>query len=70
MINVVVRRKHLVGLIALSSVLLAACNSEGSPTSELPVVVDDLSVIADARLISIQSAQLSFNTGGGIELRA
>ena len=69
--NGVFGRKQLaVGLIALFAVVLAACNSEGSPTSEageLPIVIDDLSVIADGRLIPIQSTLLSFNTGGVVQ---
>jgi len=50
------------------SVVLVACSGSGSPTEEvaIPVVVDDLSVIADGRLIPIESAQLSFNIGGEI----
>ena len=51
------------GLLALA---LAACNSDASATQEgeIPIVVDDLSVIADGRLNPIESAPLSFSTGG------
>lgn len=54
-----------VGILAL---VLAACNTSGAATdeSEIPIVVDDLSVIADGRLNPIESAQLSFSTGGEI----
>ena len=47
---------------------LAACGSNGNETEEsaVPIVVDDLSVIADGRLNPIESAQLSFSTGGEI----
>ncbi len=55
------------GLGALAFVL-AACSTDASATQEgeIPVVVDDLSVIADGRLNPIESAQLSFNAGGEI----
>ena len=48
--------------------VLAACGSNGNETEEsaVPIVVDDLSVIADGRLNPIESAQLSFSTGGEI----
>ena len=54
-----------VGILALA---LAACNTNGAATdeSEIPIVVDNLSVIADGRLNPIESAQLSFSTGGEI----
>lgn len=53
------------GILALA---LAACNANGAATEEgdIPIVVDDLSVIADGRLNPIESAQLSFSTGGEI----
>ena len=53
------------GILALA---LAACNTNGAATEEgeIPIVVDDLSVIADGRLNPIESAQLSFSTGGKI----
>ncbi len=56
--------------VALSvlAFVLAACGSNGNETEEsaVPIVVDDLSVIADGRLNPIESAQLSFSTGGEI----
>jgi len=53
------------GILALT---LAACNTNGadSEEGEIPIVVDDLAVIADGRLNPIESAQLSFTTGGEI----
>ena len=47
---------------------LAACGSNGNGTEQdaIPIVVDDLSVIADGRLNPIESAQLSFSTAGEI----
>jgi HlyD family secretion protein len=53
------------GVLAL---VLAACSTDASatPEGEIPVVVDDLSVIADGRLNPIESAQLSFISGGEI----
>ena len=53
------------GILALA---LAACNANGAATEEgdIPIVVDDLSVIADGRLNPIESAQLSFSSGGEI----
>jgi HlyD family secretion protein len=62
--------KHLaIGAIVVFTLSFAACVPPGAPASEvdeLPVVIDDLSVIADGRLIPIKSAQLSFNTGGEV----
>ena len=53
------------GILAFA---LAACGSNGNEAEEsaVPIVVDDLSVIADGRLNPIESAQLSFSTGGEI----
>ena len=53
------------GLLAFA---LAACGNNGNETEQdaIPIVVDDLSVIADGRLNPIESAQLSFNIGGEI----
>jgi HlyD family secretion protein len=65
-----INTKHLaIGAMAVLTLSLAACTPPGSPASdaeELPVVIDDLSVIADGRLTPIKSAQLSFTTGGEI----
>jgi HlyD family secretion protein len=54
-----------VGILTLA---IAACNTNGAATEEgeIPIVVDNLSVIADGRLNPIESAQLSFSTGGEI----
>lgn len=56
-----------VSLGALAFVL-AACGTDASATQEgeIPIVVDDLSVIADGRLNPIESIELSFNAGGEI----
>ena len=53
------------GLLAFT---LAACGNNGNDTEQdaIPIVVDDLSVIADGRLNPIESAQLSFSTAGEI----
>ena len=52
----------------IPALALAACNTNGAATEEgeIPIVVDDLSVIADGRLNPIESAQLSFSSGGEI----
>ncbi|MCH7609384.1 MAG: HlyD family efflux transporter periplasmic adaptor subunit [Chloroflexi bacterium] len=62
-----IRKSKWIGL-GILAVALAACGSNGNPTEEgaIPIVVDDFSVIADGRLNPIESAQLSFNTGGEI----
>ncbi|MDK1045247.1 MAG: hypothetical protein QGM45_06105, partial [Anaerolineales bacterium] len=62
-----IRKSKWIGL-GILAVALAACSSNGNPTEEgaIPIVVDDFSVIADGRLNPIESAQLSFNTGGEI----
>jgi len=54
--------------LGLLAIVLVACSTEGDPTDEvsIPIVVDDLSVIADGRLNPVKSAQLSFSTGGEI----
>lgn len=61
-----IRKSKWIGL-GILAVALAACSSNGNATEEgaIPIVVDDFSVIADGRLNPIESAQLSFNTGGG-----
>ena len=65
------RRLGWVGIpIALvAGLMLAACGADGASETdqtEVPVVIDDLSVIADGRLAPIQSVQLTFNRGGEI----
>lgn len=66
----VLRRKTPIALtLALLALILVACGGEGSPTAEgeaVPIVVDDLTVIADGRLVPIESAELSFNSGGEV----
>jgi len=54
--------------IGLLAFVLVACSTSGNATEEvdIPIVVDDFSVIADGRLNPIESVQLSFNTGGEI----
>ncbi len=53
------------GILAFA---LVACSTDGGATEggEIPIVVDDFSVIADGRLNPIESAQLSFSAGGEI----
>jgi multidrug resistance efflux pump len=62
------RRLGWVGIpIALvAGLMLSACGASEADQIEVPVVIDDLSVIADGRLAPIQSVQLSFNRGGEI----
>jgi multidrug efflux pump subunit AcrA (membrane-fusion protein) len=57
----------LMGLGVLA-IALVACGTDANATEEgaIPIIVDDLSVIADGRLNPIESAQLSFSTGGEI----
>src|SRR3990172_8750478 len=52
----------------LSGSILTACGGAAStPTSEAPpVVVDDIAVIAEGRLLPQESVQLSFSTGGKV----
>jgi multidrug resistance efflux pump len=47
---------------------LVACSSDGNAAEEvaIPIVVDNFLIIADGRLNPIESAQLSFSTGGEI----
>ncbi|MFV1858595.1 MAG: HlyD family secretion protein, partial [Anaerolineales bacterium] len=54
--------------IGLLAFVLVACSTNGNATEEgdIPIVIDDFSVIADGRLNPIESVQLSFNTGGEI----
>jgi multidrug resistance efflux pump len=51
--------------VALALVACGGAAGEGEQT-EVPLVIDDLSVIADGRLAPIQSVQLSFSSGGEI----
>ncbi len=67
--TVLTKRYWLIGLLALLAISMVACSPAGETpeeTGEIPIVVDDRAVIADGRLIPIQSAQLSFNAGGEI----
>jgi len=53
----------------VAGLMLAACGADGASETdqtEVPVVIDDLSVIADGRLAPIQSVQLTFDSGGEI----
>jgi HlyD family secretion protein len=61
-------RKLMWMCLGVLALVLAACGTDASATQEgeIPVVVDDLSVIADGRLNPIESAQLSFISGGEI----
>ncbi len=62
-----IRKSKWIGL-GILAVALVACSGNGNATEEgaIPIVVDDLSVIADGRLNPIESAQLSFSIGGEI----
>ncbi|MEC4688108.1 MAG: HlyD family efflux transporter periplasmic adaptor subunit [Nitrospirota bacterium] len=56
----------ILGALALA---VAACSGEGASTPEqadVPVVVDTLSIIAEGRLVPVESVQLSFRSGGEI----
>ena len=61
------RRTRWLGL-PIVTLALAACGGAAGEAdqTEVPVVIDDLSVIADGRLAPIQSVQLSFSRGGEI----
>jgi len=61
------RRTRWLGvpIVALALVACAGAAADADQT-EVPVVIDDLSVIADGRLAPIQSVQLSFSGGGEI----
>ena len=62
-----IRKSKWIGL-GLLAFALVACSTDGGATEEgeIPIVVDDFAVIADGRLNPIESAQLSFSTGGEI----
>lgn len=56
----------MLGALALA---VAACSGGGAPTPEqadVAVVVDTLSVVAEGRLVPVESVQLSFRNGGEI----
>lgn len=61
------RRTRWLGMPILA-LALVACGGAAADAdqTEVPVVIDDLSVIADGRLAPIQSVQLSFDRGGEI----
>jgi len=53
---------------ALAALALAACGAaDSAEQTEVPVVVDELAVIADGRLAPTRFVQLSFSAGGEIE---
>src|SRR5262245_10100771 len=59
------KSKLLLSLIL--SLLVASCSAPATPTpAALPPVVDDLSVVADGRLLPAQSLDLSFAAGGQV----
>ena len=61
------RRTPWLGLPIIALALVACGGAAGeADQTEVPVVVDELSVIADGRLAPIQSVQLSFSSGGEI----
>ena len=60
-------RTRWLGLASVALALVSCGGASGAAdATEVPVVVDDLSVIADGRLAPIQSVQLSFGSGGEI----
>ncbi len=62
------RQTRWLGL-PIVALALAACGAGAAgeaDQTEVPVVVDDLSVIADGRLMPLQSVQLSYSSGGEI----
>ncbi len=59
----------IVPILTAAALTLGACGAgaaSGAELTEVPVVIDELSVIADGRLAPIQSVQLSFSSGGEI----
>ena len=68
--NGLLERKAPVFLILGALTLaVAACGGGGASTPEqadVPVVVDTLSIIAEGRLVPVESVQLSFRSGGEI----
>jgi multidrug efflux pump subunit AcrA (membrane-fusion protein) len=61
-------RRRLVFILFVAGLVLSACGGAATtPTSEAPpVVVDDIAVIAEGRLLPKESRQLSFSTGGKV----
>ena len=59
--------KFRILVMTILAVLMASCSAPATPTpAALPPVVDDLSVVADGRLLPAQSLGLSFATGGQV----
>ena len=68
--NVTIRSKMgIVLAVALAALALAACGAAANSAeqTEVPLVVDEFSVIADGRLAPSQFVQLSFQAGGEIQ---
>ena len=61
--------RKLLFILLISGLALAACSGSATPTpcDAPPVVVDDLAVFADGRLLPRQSVNLSFSVGGKVQ---
>ncbi len=61
--------RKLLFILLISGLALAACSGGATPTpgDAPPVVVDDLAVFADGRVLPQQSVNLSFSVGGKVE---
>ena len=61
--------RKLLFILLISGLALTACSGSATPTpgDAPPVVVDDLAVFADGRLLPRQSVNLSFSVGGKVQ---
>jgi len=65
------KRLSILTILAIGSILVAACGSIGAPAAEaepteIPIVVSDTNVVAEGRLVPNQSANLSFKAAGQV----
>ncbi len=61
--------KKIIFLTMISGLVLAACSGAATPTpdiSNIPVVTDNFSVVAEGRLLPAEYANISFASGGKI----